>query len=61
MRQQQQYDYDVEREDGKKHPLNHLNIYYTGKNTFKVGLPQEINNGQIIDLLNLNTECKFLK
>ena len=32
------YDYDEEHENGNIHPLNHYDIYYTSRNTFKIGL-----------------------
>jgi len=55
------FDYDIERQDGTKHPLNHLDIYYTSKNTFKIGLNEQLDNSMLIELLDINAECKFLK
>lgn len=55
------YDYDIERQDPMTHPLNHLDIYYSNKNTFKIGLVKKIDNNDLIDLLDINTNCKFLK
>ncbi|URZ14160.1 hypothetical protein [Clostridium felsineum] len=55
------YDYDLERQDPIVHPLNHLDVYYSGKNTFKIGLDKKINKEDLIDILDINTNCKFLK
>ena len=55
------YDYDEEREDGNRHPLNHLDIYYSNKNTFKIGLDKKMNNADLINLIDINKECKILK
>ncbi|MFL0250138.1 hypothetical protein ACJDT4_06860 [Clostridium neuense] len=55
------YDYDLERQDPIVHPLNHLDVYYSGKNTFKIGLDKKINKDDLIDILDINTNCKFLK
>lgn len=55
------YDYDPIYENGLLHPLNHLDICYSTKNTFKVGLNDKISMDYFIDFLNIKTECKFLK
>lgn len=55
------YDYDLKRQDQIMHPLNHLDFYYSGKNTFKIGLGKKINEDDLIDIIDINTKCKFLK
>lgn len=55
------YDYDVERQNGNKHPLNHIDFYYSNKNTFKIGLNEKFDNKALINLLDINQDCKFLK
>lgn len=54
------YDYDEGRENGKLHPLNHLDIFYSTKSTFKVGLRDEISNSHLFDLLDIESDCHFL-
>jgi len=61
------YDYDIEnykkaKRSGKSHihPLNHYDLFYSSNATFKIGLLNEINNEDFIDLLNVNTDCKYL-
>lgn len=55
------YDYDSERQNGALHPLNHLDIFYTNKSTFKLGLEENIDKYKFINILDINKECKFLK
>jgi len=61
------YDYDLENYKKAKnegyphlHPLNHYDLFYSSNATFKIGLLNEINNEDFIDLLNINTDCKYL-
>jgi hypothetical protein len=44
-----------------KHPLNHYDLFYTNGATFKIGLEKGISTKQFIDLLNRETNCKYLK
>jgi hypothetical protein len=44
-----------------KHPLYHLDIFYSNGVSFKIGLNNSINGNELIDTLNLNSNCKFLK
>lgn len=55
------YDIDEKREDPTHHPLNHLDVYYSNKCTFKLGLPKRINHPDLINILNINTDCAYLK
>ena len=54
------YDYDEKYENGNIHPLNHYDIYYTNRNTFKIGLNAKIDLKKFIDLLDLETDCHYL-
>ncbi|MEL6974417.1 MAG: hypothetical protein AAGL29_03375 [Bacteroidota bacterium] len=54
------YDYDRENENGKLHPLHHLDINYSAYGTFKLGLENEIVEGYFEDTLNINTDCCYL-
>lgn len=57
------YDYDdaEERVDALKHPLNHLDLFYSGNNTFKIGLDDRIDYNKLIELLNVNACCSYIK
>ena len=43
-----------------RHPLNHIDIFYTNQVTFKLGLKQCYNDTDLIDTMDRNTDCKYL-
>ncbi|MGO1249723.1 hypothetical protein [Psychrobacter sp.] len=55
------YDYDETHEKGKKHPLNHFDICYSSHGTFKIGLEKRIDSAFFEDILDLNTDCIYIK
>lgn len=55
------YDNDPKNENGKHHPLNHLDINYSSYGTYKVGLSKVIPISNFEDVLNITTECSFLQ
>lgn len=53
------YDYDEKNQNGRIHPLNHLDIFYTQSTTFKLGCEQlELN--KFMDILDSETECEYI-
>jgi hypothetical protein len=54
------YDNDPDNENGKLHPLNHLDINYSQYSTFKQGLNETISQAYFKNLQNTKTECIFL-
>jgi hypothetical protein len=54
------YDYDDEHEDGKMHPLNHLDVNYSSDGTFKIGLNDNIDSDIFIDIIDVNTESYYI-
>ncbi|OSI12532.1 hypothetical protein BWD07_05380 [Neisseria canis] len=54
------YDHDEERENGKLHPLYHYDIFYESGNTFKIGLTQKINVENLIDFVDITTDCHYI-
>lgn len=54
------YDKAVQNGEEHKHPLNHYDIFYSNNATFKVGLLNRVDNYSFIDLLDVNSECKYL-
>lgn len=55
------YDYDPSFENGKVHPLNHLDINFSSYGTYKIGLYDEIESEYFDDILNIRTDCQFLR
>jgi len=43
-----------------RHPLNHIDIFYTNQVTLKLGLKVEYGETDLIDMMNTNTNCKYL-
>ncbi|PAE94836.1 hypothetical protein [Shouchella clausii] len=54
------YDYDKVRENGKLHPLNHIDINYTSDGTFKIGIKDILDCNTLIDILDVNTDSYFI-
>lgn len=61
------YDYDEEnykkfknKSEEDKHPLNHYDLFYSNDTTFKIGLKNFLDEEDFIDLLNNNTNCRYL-
>lgn len=55
------YDHDEDRMNGNLHPIDHLDIFYNSTNTFKLGLGRRISADGLIDILNLESDCHFIK
>ena len=54
------FDVDSEHQDGKIHPLNHLDICLDRSATYKIGLEKEIEFKNMKDILDITTECWYL-
>lgn len=54
------YDYDIEHENGRIHPLHHLDVFYSS-GTFKIGLENYIDDDFFINIMNLETDCLYLR
>lgn len=55
------YDLDPDRVNGDKHPLHHLDIFYSSNSTFKVGLRSGLEQEVFIDFLSIETDCHYLE
>lgn len=53
------YDYDEENANGRIHPLNHLDVFYSQSTTFKLGC-KHLELNEFIDILDIDTECEYL-
>ena len=53
------YDWDPVNENGKLHPLHHIDVNYSGYGTFKIGLNRELIIDEFQDVLNIRTNCRF--
>lgn len=55
------YDWDEVREDGHRHPLHHLDVCYSNASAFKVGLGRQLDGPTLISILDVATDCHYLK
>ena len=55
------YDYDEKNQKGLLHPINHLDICLDTAATFKIGLEKVLNYEMFKDILDITTNCSFLK
>lgn len=54
------YDYDVEHQNGDRHPLNHLDVNFSSRCTYKLGLKKEMKMDELIDLVDIQTDCRYV-
>ena len=54
------YDDDAIREDGHRHPRHHIDLFYSQGSTFKAGLREAISHDDFADILNIETDCRYL-
>lgn len=57
---QEEYNKARERGEEDRHPLNHYDLFYSTNTTFKLGLKERLTQDGFLDLLNVNTDCKFI-
>tara|TARA_R110001583_G_scaffold136457_1_gene288307 strand:+ start:5342 stop:5977 length:636 start_codon:yes stop_codon:yes gene_type:complete len=55
------YDHDTDRENGHFHPVNHLDIFYSNKAGFKVGLDSKLLENELIEIMDYESECRYLQ
>ena len=55
------YDYDPEHENKKLHPLYHVDINYSSKGTYKLGINRKMDVDEFIDMLDTKTDCKYVQ
>lgn len=56
------YDHDEDpgRIDDRRHPIDHLDFFYSGNNTFKIGLKDRIGVNDLKKIVDINEKCCFL-
>lgn len=54
------YDDDVDNVNGDRHPQHHIDIFYSNHTTFKLGLTGERSQQDILDMLDILTDCHFV-
>lgn len=54
------YDYDPKSDNGKLHPLNHLDVNISLKGSYKLGLGAKLTPYVFEDIINKNTDCYYL-
>lgn len=55
------YDSNPERVNEITHPINHLDMYYSSRNTFKIGLKRKYKRNDLINLVNIESPCVFIQ
>jgi hypothetical protein len=55
------YDVDKERENGRLHPLMHLDLNYTNNSRYKLGLNSKLTIDDFVDIVNINTDCYYIE
>jgi hypothetical protein len=54
------YDHDSKNQNGKLHPLHHLDVNYSPSGTYKLGLERTLRREGFEDLQNTTTKCFFV-
>lgn len=54
------YDYDPVHENGRMHPLHHLDVNYSSNLTYKIGLKDALDIDVFRNILDIKTECAYL-
>ncbi|MFV0513969.1 MAG: hypothetical protein ACK5MY_10120 [Jhaorihella sp.] len=54
------FDHDPDRVDGRRHPLNHVDIFFSQSATFKIGVAEKLKIDALSDLLNVQTDCHYI-
>jgi len=55
------YDWDKVRQNGHIHPEHHVDLAYSSYGTFKLGLHQIIDERIFADILDIESDCHYLK
>lgn len=55
------YDYDPLKANSDLHPIHHMDVFFSGKATCKLGLMQRASIDDLIDILDLRTDCHYLE
>ncbi len=55
------YDYDKKNEKGEFHPLHHLDINFSQRGAYKIGLEQSMPAPHFVDMLDITKECFFIR
>jgi hypothetical protein len=53
-------DIDIENENGKLHPLHHIDVFFSSNAKVKIGLHEAMDTHSFLDLLDEETDCHFL-
>lgn len=55
------YECDDKHQKGQVHPLYHLDVYLDNPTTFKIGLDEDINLEMFKNILDVTTNCYYLR
>ena len=54
------YDHDEARHNGHRHPLHHLDIFYSSNSTFKLGLQRNLEHLEFVNILDIEKDCHYV-
>lgn len=54
------YDYDLAHENGTLHPRYHLDVNYSSRGTYKLGINKKMTTVDFVDLLDIKTQCRYI-
>lgn len=55
------YDHDIKNANGTLHPEHHLDFFFSSNSTMKLGLPGVVTSDWMLDMLNILTNCKYIR
>jgi hypothetical protein len=55
------YEEAKKKDQEHRHPLHHIDVFYTNGVTFKLGLDNSIADSNLIDILDVSTNCIYLR
>ena len=53
------YDYDPINEDGHLHPIHHLDVNYSSRDSYKIGLNRHMSFHELAELIDVSTDCYY--
>lgn len=53
-------DHDPVNKNGVRHPLNHIDVFYSNSSTLKLGLHDKASLAYLLDVINRDSDCHYL-
>jgi hypothetical protein len=55
------YDWDTGRADAALHPEHHIDVFHSSPSSFKIGLDNRIRVEELIDIMEIESSCRYLR